>query len=236
MRDGVLNLQEPAAADVQERARKSRGTSDKNILEIVLRALDKRQIRSGCLVDVGCGAGDLYLCLGSRFEHYIGADVIRYDSFPADAQFCRVDLDTGRVPIPEGTADVVAAVEVIEHLENPRSFVRELVRLARPGGWVIVTTPNQLSFLSLITLIVKRRFQAFQDVHYPTHITALLEIDLIRIARECGLRQIEVEYSLSGRIPLTGRHYPRSASRVFPRALSENLLMIGRKTDTDLHG
>src|SRR6185312_12028612 len=148
---------------------------------------------------------------------------------PSDAEFCAVDLDSGRVPLPSSTADVVAAVEVIEHLENPRSFARELVRLAKPGGWILITTPNQLSFLSLLTLALKKRFQAFQDVHYPTHLTALLEIDLLRIAGECGLAQVDIEYSLRGRIPLTSRHYPRAFSRYFPRAFSENLLLIGQK-------
>src|SRR5260370_33901930 len=101
--------------------------------------------------------------------------------------------------------------------------MRKLVRLARPGGWVIVTTPNQLSILSLLTLIVKNRFQAFQDVHYPTHLTALLEVDLRRIAAACGLTEIEIEYSLAGRAPLTARHYPRALSRRFPQALSDNV-------------
>jgi len=147
--------------DVQERAKKSRGTSDQAILEMAWHALEKRRLQGGCLVDVGCGAGDLYSTIAGHFDRYIGADVVRYDDFPSDAEFCAVDLDSGRVPLPSGTADVVAAVEVIEHLENPRSFARELVRLAKPGGWILITTPNQLSFLSLLTLALKKRFQAF---------------------------------------------------------------------------
>ncbi len=131
----------------------------------------------------------------------------------------------------EESADVVVAVEVIEHLENPRQFARRLVRLAKSGGWVIITTPNQLSFLSLLTLVLKKRFQAFQDVHYPTHLTALLEVDLRRIAGECGLEQIQIEYSGEGRIPWTALHYPAWWSRMFPRALSDNVLVIGRKPD-----
>jgi len=107
--------------------------------------------------------------------------------------------------------------------------MRKLVRLAKPGGWIIVTTPNQLSFLSLLTLLVKHRFQAFQDVHYPAHLTALLEVDLRRVAAEAGLAKIEIEYSHSGRIPGTARRYPKLLSRWFPQALSENVLVIGQK-------
>jgi 2-polyprenyl-3-methyl-5-hydroxy-6-metoxy-1,4-benzoquinol methylase len=215
---------------VEVRARQSRGTSNQDILKMVVRALEQRHIGGECIADVGCGQGDLYGYVRSRFGRYVGVDAVQYEDFPAQAEFCRLDLDSGVLPLADGSADVVAAIEVIEHLENPREFMRKLVRAAKPGGWIIVTTPNQLSFLSLLTLVVKHRFQAFQDVHYPTHLTALLEVDLRRIAAESGLAKIEIDYSQSGRIPLTARHYPRLLSRWFPRALSENVLVIGQKS------
>ena len=215
--------------EVESRARRSGGTSDQAILNMVLRALKRRGIEGGCLLDVGCGQGDLFNVVSSQFARYVGVDAVRYDHFPEQAEFCLFDLDSGTIPIPNGSADVVTAVEVIEHLENPREFMRKLVALTKPGGWLVVSTPNQLSLLSLLTLITKRRFQAFQDVHYPAHLTALLEIDLRRIAAECGLTRVEIEYSQNGRIPLTAQHYPGFASRAFPRLLSDNLLMIGQR-------
>jgi 2-polyprenyl-3-methyl-5-hydroxy-6-metoxy-1,4-benzoquinol methylase len=198
---------------------------------MVDRAMERRHLSGACVVDVGCGAGDLYPVVRSRFSQYIGVDVVRYEGFPEEARFCRFDLDSGQIPLSEGSADAVVAVEVIEHLENPREFARQIVRLVKPGGWVIITTPNQLSVLSLLTLVVKHRFQAFQDVHYPTHLTALLEVDLRRIGAECGLEQMQIEYSLEARLPLTPYHYPNVLSRLFPRALSENVLLIGRRAD-----
>ena len=220
----------PDPSEVEARARQSHGTSDAAIYEMVINALSSRGIAGGTLADVGCGAGQLWPFVQSRFERYIGVDVVRYEDFPAKAEFTQVDLDTGKAELAEGSADVVAAVETIEHLENPRAFMRELVRLTRPDGWVVVTTPNQLSLLSLFTLAIKKRFSAFQDVHYPAHLTALLEVDLKRIAKECGLVDVAVVFSCAGRIVLTPWHYPKFIARMLPRALSDNVLLIGRKS------
>lgn len=215
--------------DMESRARQSMGTSAIAIYQLVASVLGQYHVRGELLVDVGCGIGNLWRFTQERFSRYIGVDAVRYEGFPADAEFYQVDLDTGRAPLLDDCADAVVAVETIEHLKNPRAFMRELVRMAKPGGWVLVTTPNQLSLLSLATLIVKKRFAAFQDAHYPAHLTALLEIDLIRIAAECELIDGGIEYSHHGRIILTPWHYPRLLSRVFPGLLSDNVLLIGRK-------
>ncbi|MFL5539247.1 MAG: SAM-dependent methyltransferase, partial [Longimicrobiaceae bacterium] len=98
-----------------------------------------------------------------------------------------------------------------------------------PGGWVIVTTPNQLSLLSRATLLAKGEHNAFQGASYPAHITALLEVDLRRIAAECGLADLSVAYSRSGRLVFTGTHYPQWMSRLWPRGLSDNVLLAARK-------
>lgn len=215
--------------DVEARARATKGTSSDAIYAMVARALERRRIASGRIIDVGCGAGQLYPFVRPWFQKYVGVDVVKYEGFPAEADFVQLDLDNNAVPLPDGYGDVVVAVETIEHLENPRQFVRQLVRLAKPGGWVVVTTPNQLSILSFLTLLVRHRFAAFQESDYPAHITALLEVDLQRIAGECGITQPEIEYSLVGRVPRTELRFPGVLSRVFPRAFSDNVLLIGRR-------
>ena len=210
------------------RARQSLGSSSDAIYRMVASALRARGIAGGRVVDVGCGGGALWSLLREDFSTYCGVDVVRYDSFPPAHEFHLADLDRTEWPILLGQADLVAAVETIEHLENPWAFMRALVRIAKPGGWIVVTTPNQLSWLSLATLLAKRRFSAFQDSHFPTHRTALLESDLCRLAGENGLERVTVVYSEHGRVPLTASHYPRAIAGLFPRALSDNLMLIGK--------
>ncbi|HLH75495.1 MAG TPA: class I SAM-dependent methyltransferase [Candidatus Binataceae bacterium] len=196
---------------------------------MVAAVLAHRAVSGGVLIDVGCGAGSLWSHVEQSFDRYIGVDAVRYDSFPPAATFYPANLNAGMPAVPNNLGDVVVAVETIEHLENPRALMRELVRVAKPGGWVIVTTPNQLSLNSIGCLLLKHRFAYFQDVHYPAHLTALLEIDLIRIARESGLADPRIDYSGSGRIPFTPWHYPPFLSAVFARSFSDNLALVGRK-------
>ena len=221
-------MTDAGTAALELRAGQSLGSSEPAIYRAVARALRQRRA-SGTLADVGCGRGQLWQELRPIFSRCIGVDAVKYASLPGDVEFLRADLDRVPLPLADASADVVTAVETIEHLENPRAFCRELCRIARPGGWIVITTPNQLSLLSLLTLVVKHRFSAFQDAAYPAHRTALLEIDLLRIAAECGLGAIGIRYSGSGRLPLSGVHYPSGLSRLFPRALSDNLLLVGRR-------
>ena len=216
-----------ADADVAHRARLSLGRSHQRIYRIVSDVLAARDA-GGVLADVGCGSGELWQALRGRFRSCLGVDAVRYEGLPPDVEFHAANLDAG-LPLPDASVDAAAAVEVIEHLENPRAFVRELTRVVRPGGWIVVTTPNQLSALSLLTLVVKGRFSAFQDSSYPAHRTALLEIDLRRIMAECGLTGVAVTFTRLGRLPLSSWHYPDAAAALAPRRLSDNIVIAGRR-------
>ena len=216
-------------AATEERARLSRGAGQPAVYALAARVVAGLDLAPGArLLDVGCGGGALWPAVRRHFAGYTGVDVVRYEGFPDDGEFYAADLESGAVPLPDESFDVVAAVETIEHLDGPRRFVRELVRLVKPGGWLIVTTPNQLSLSSLLCLLRRGQFQAFQEGPglYPAHLTALLEADLLRIARENGLEGARVHYTDSGRIPLTPWHWPRLLRG---RWFSDNLLLVARR-------
>jgi 2-polyprenyl-3-methyl-5-hydroxy-6-metoxy-1,4-benzoquinol methylase len=211
-----------------ERALLSRGASEDPIHHAAADLLRRRAAR-GVVVDVGCGVGRFRSIAADVAREYVGVDVVRHGGLPPEVRFLGADLEREPIPLPPASADVVVAIETIEHLENPRAFCRELARVLRPGGWLVITTPNQLSLLSLLSLIARNRFAAFPDAGYPVHCSALLPNDLLRMARECGLSRAELAFTASGRIPLTPVHYPRTLSRLFPKRLSDNVLLVARK-------
>jgi len=213
---------------LETRARQSLGASDDVIYAAAASALDRRGAR-GRIVDVGCGRGRLRSFLGDMLESYVGVDAVQYEGLPTGIAFMRADLNRDPIPMPDASVDVAISIETIEHLENPRAFIRELVRIAKPAGWIVVTTPNQRSLVSLGALVMKGHFSAFGPHNYPAHQTALLDTDLARIAADNSLCDVSIEFTCAGRMPLSTARYPRLLSRVFPRAMSDHVLLIARK-------
>ena len=218
----------------RDRALLSQGTSEDPIYRLVEEALVERGLGRGTLVDVGAGAGALFPWVRKHVARYVGADIVRYDAFPPEAEFVAVDLDSGRLPFEDDSVELVACVETIEHVENPRALLRELVRVTAPGGWLFVTTPNQLSLASKLCLVFRDEFLHFQERPglYPAHISALLEVDLRRMASELGLVDVDVAYTGRGRVPFSSRKWPEWFGKKRGRRaslFSDNVLLASRK-------
>lgn len=216
------------SSSVKARAIASGGTSSNSVYRLVSRILRDRRPRGGRLLDVGCGTGSLYAHVKDYVDEYAGADVVHYKGWPSELRFHSVNLDSQSVDLPDGAADVVVSAETIEHVENPRALMRELMRLTKPGGLLIVTTPNNLSLLSKLCLLLKNQFAMFQDASYPAHITALLQVDLLRMVRECGSEDTRCDFSNRGRIPGLSLHWPVWLG-LRGRAFSDNIAVSSRK-------
>jgi 2-polyprenyl-3-methyl-5-hydroxy-6-metoxy-1,4-benzoquinol methylase len=187
---------------------------------------------NGKAFDYGAGVGNLTRRL---FRMGVFQQVFAVDLLPAPtdlnvSKWLQQDLNE---PIPgyDGYFDVVIASEVIEHLENPRFTTRELYRLCRPGGHVIITTPNNESILALLALAIRGHFVHFDKAWYPGHITALVRKDLRRILLEAGFQPLEFRFSSNGSIPGLPTHTWQEISFGLLRGLrfSNNLLVAARK-------
>lgn len=134
------------------------GTSPPNeILESVDAILE-----SGTrLLDVGCGNGALLGLAMSRFEQVHGCDLaekaLREVTQKGVKTAC-ADLNVGALPYKDDSFDCVTCLEVIEHVVDPLRLLRELHRVLRPHGRLVMTTPNIRYFRNVLKLIVKGRF------------------------------------------------------------------------------
>jgi len=215
---------------MRSRAIRTRGYSHPAVYKEVCRALRALRPSVGTMVDIGCGSGQMRRYASDFFSAYVGVDLIRFEDFPKGAAFVVANLNADFIPLASECADIVAAIDVIEYLESPRTIMRELTRLAKPSGIILLSTKNHLSLLSKLNLMIRNRFVAFNSgaEDYPTEITALLEFDLVRMARECDLMDLEVRYANQGRLPFTSFQWPRLLG-FRGRNFSDNVLLIARK-------
>jgi SAM-dependent methyltransferase len=112
-------------------------------------ALERELLAKGgpALLDAGCAAGALLLKLRDRGWNVTGVEIS-----PA-AEYARRErgLDVKSLPLEENhfpprSFDVVLASHLIEHLNDPAGFVREVYRILKEGGSFFVTTPNISGF------------------------------------------------------------------------------------------
>jgi 2-polyprenyl-3-methyl-5-hydroxy-6-metoxy-1,4-benzoquinol methylase len=160
-----------------------------------------------------------------------GADLYaRATDLPIAIKWIQGDLNEP-LSLPPCSFDLVVGAEVIEHLENPRAVCRELHRLLRPEGHVLLSTPNNESWRSLAALVVRGHFVAFGDTSYPAHITALTRLDLERVLKEAGFQQISFAFTDSGGLPgLPSRTWQGLlGARARGLRFSDNVIVTARK-------
>jgi 2-polyprenyl-3-methyl-5-hydroxy-6-metoxy-1,4-benzoquinol methylase len=102
----------------------------------------------GCrrVLDIPCGEGAFVARIANAGLEVHAADC-RDLVEVAGAVFHRADMNQ-RLPYADDQFDAVISIDGIEHLENPFGFVRECARILRPGGSLIVSTPNVSSLRS----------------------------------------------------------------------------------------
>jgi SAM-dependent methyltransferase len=92
------------------------------------------------ILDIPCGEGafaEAMLKQGREVHAVDCQNILKVQG----ARFQVADMNQ-RLPFQDGELDAVVSIEGIEHIERPFDFVRECHRVTRPGGWLILSTPN----------------------------------------------------------------------------------------------
>lgn len=164
-------------------------------------ALDLIPAEARRVVDVGCGPAPLAAGVTARGASYVGLDDSREMIARARRRAPAARLLQGTLPLPfrDASFDAVVALGFVEYLPDIPASLREMGRITRPGGVVIVSTPKKwhLDVLTIGLLSPFRRLAAGLWGKRSDSIprTLLQAADLDRLAVEAGLR------------PDGGRHY-----------------------------
>jgi len=116
--------------------------------EVVYRRLADRCIGRDVL-EAGSGEGYGADLIADVARHVIGLDYDDSAVAHVRARYPRVDMRQGNLaelPLPSASIDVVVNFQVIEHLWDQGQFVAECLRVLRPGGVLLMSTPNRITF------------------------------------------------------------------------------------------
>ena len=111
---------------------------------LLLRLLARTGIEEPRILDLGCGRGWLAGVM-SAFGPTTGVDLSPEGCEKASQRWPDVDFRAGNffeMPLEEGAYDVVVSQEVIEHVEDQAAYMEVACRCLRPGGYLLLTTPN----------------------------------------------------------------------------------------------
>ncbi|KUH92572.1 class I SAM-dependent methyltransferase [Mycobacterium sp. IS-1556] len=116
--------------------------------EVVYERLAERCAQREVL-EAGCGEGYGADLIADVARRVIGLDYDESAVAHVRARYPRVDMRQGNLaelPLADGSVDVVVNFQVIEHLWDQGQFVRECLRVLRPGGTLLISTPNRITF------------------------------------------------------------------------------------------
>jgi 2-polyprenyl-3-methyl-5-hydroxy-6-metoxy-1,4-benzoquinol methylase len=170
------------------------------------------------VLDVGCYDGQFITQVLATPEQVVGLDVAHAALHAAAQRGLSGVRGQVEAPLPfqDGSFGTVVAAEVIEHVFDTQAVIAEFARVVRPGGWVVITTPNLVALSGRAQLMLGRSPHNVEFDAGPGtsgHIRYFTFDTLELLLRRAGLQPIgrwtnAAHFSVLGSSELVGRWWP----------------------------
>lgn len=178
------------------------------------------------ILDIGCGTGAWLERLGKigyTKLHGIDLDIKQFNSKFATCSQANLDYDD--LGLGDRKFELISAIEIIEHLENPGNFFSHVSKFLSDSGYLLLTTPNIHSVSCRLKFLISGKLASFDEKGDKTHIYPILLQSLERILPRYSL-EIVKQWG-----------YPNKGSMIFRQStqLISSLLepIISNKTPGD---
>ena len=143
------------------------------------------------VLDVGCSTGYLAERMQKQGSTVVGLDVDERSAELA-RQFCEAvyvgDVETMELPFEPGTFDVILCGDLIEHLRDPQGFLTRIRPFLRPGGRLVLSTPNIANWAMRLSLLFGRFRYTEWGILDQTHTHLFTRKTLEETLRAAGYR------------------------------------------------
>jgi 2-polyprenyl-3-methyl-5-hydroxy-6-metoxy-1,4-benzoquinol methylase len=151
------------------------------------------------VLDVGCSSGYLARPLGERGNTMVGIE-LDPEAARAAEEFCeRVlvgDVETMELPLEPGSFDVVLGGDVIEHLRDPGATLARLRPFLRPGGRIVLSTPNIANWAIRLSLLSGRWRYTERGILDRSHTHLFTRATLAETLEHAGYRVERIDFSV----------------------------------------
>ncbi len=151
----------------------------------------------GRLLDVGCGTGAFLRLARTRGWEVTGTELSPYAARAAEGDgLTVVEGEVWEAGFPAGGFDVVTCWHVLEHASCPRWVIEEIHRVLRPGGWLVLATPNveDRIFRAAYVLARGRRPRLYEPGEREVHLFHFSARTLRTLVASAGFEVVEVGF------------------------------------------